>query len=347
MKSASKQIQPSLARSRSMRVGLTYDSRDDFKFVSDAPEDWDVELTVSTSVDDIAHAIDDLGHETVFIGSGMKLLDDFGRISRSVDIVFNIAEGYFGRAREAQVPAALELAGIPFVGSDVSTLSLAMNKWHTKVLAMHYGVRTPDFQVVRDADELERCRPRRFPVIAKLCYEGSAMGLRDDSVVHSQGDLNRLVRYLLKAYRQAVLVEEFIPGKEVDVPIIGNRPTRAFGVVGLTLNGNLDLKDGFLTSNIVRQDGYGFRYPLQEPFVSDAEQDALKVYNLVECRDFGRIDMRIDANDRPYFLEVNPLPFLGKHSSFSEIARKTIGYTEMIGLILDSAVSRQKLRASA
>lgn len=347
MKSASKQIQPSLAISQPMRVGLTYDSRDDFKFVSDAPEDWDVELTVSTSIDDIAGAIDDLGHQPVFIGSGMKLLNDFGRISKSVDIMFNIAEGYFGRAREAQVPAALELAGIPFVGSDVSTLSLAMNKWHTKVLAMQYGVRTPEFQVVRDVDELERCRPERFPVIVKLCYEGSAMGLTEKSVVHNMVDLKKLVRYLLKTYRQAILIEEFIPGKEVDVPIIGNRPTKSFGVVGLTLNGSLDLKDSFLTSNIVRQDGYGFRYPLNEPFVTDAEQDALKVYNLVECRDFGRIDMRIDADGRPYFLEVNPLPFLGKHSSFSEIARKTIGYTEMIGLILDSAVSRQGVKARA
>lgn len=330
-----------------MNVGLTYDTRDDFKFVSDEPDDWDVELTVSTAIDDIAHAIEDLGHRAIFIGSGMKLLSDFGHVGKSVDIVFNIAEGYYGRAREAQVPALLELAGMPFVGSDVTALSMAMNKWHTKVLAMHYGIRTPDFRVVRDFDEVENCRPKQFPVIAKLCYQGSAMGLRRNSVVHDPGELKRLLRYLLKAYKQTLLVEEFIPGKEIDVPIIGNQPKNAFGVVGLTLGNRLDLKSDFLTSKIVRDDRYGFRYPLKEPFVPQAERDAVKMYNLLDCRDFGRMDMRIDSQDRPYLLEVNPLPFLGKHSSFNEIAKKTIGYTEMIGLILNSALARQKLKTSA
>ena len=324
-----------------MKVGLTFDARDDFKFVSEAPEDWDVELTVSTSIDDIAHAIEDLGHQAVFIGSGMKLLRDFGRVERSVDVVFNIAEGLYGRSREAQIPALLEMAGVPFVGSDACALSMAMNKWHTKVLASRYGIRTPDFQVVRDFDEVEACRPRSFPVIAKLCYEGSAMGLRKESVVNNPAELKRLLRFLLKTYKQALLVEEFIPGKEIDVPIIGNQPRSAFGVVGLTLGNRLNLRNQFLTSEIVRDDKYGFRYPLREPFVRQAERDSLKIYDLLGCRDFGRTDMRIDTEGRPYLLEVNPLPFLGKHSSFNEIARKTIGYKEMIGLILDSALSRQ------
>jgi D-alanine-D-alanine ligase len=344
VKSESKQIQNVVPFTGSLNVGLTYDTRDDFKFVSDEPDDWDVDLTVSTSIDDIAHAIEDLGHRAVYIGSGMKLVSEFGRFEKAVDIVFNICEGYYGRAREAQVPAVLELAGVPFVGSDVYALSMAMNKWHTKVLATHYGIRTPDFQVVRDFDEAEKCRPKRFPAIAKLCYEGSAMGLKRESVVNGPGELRRLLRYLLKAYRETVLVEEFIPGKEIDVPIIGNQPERALGVVGLTLDRGLDLEDKFLTSEIVRDDRYGFRYPLKEPFVEQAGGDAVKIYNLLGCRDFGRVDMRIDHQNRPYLLEVNPLPFLGKHSSFNEIARKTIGYTEMIGLILNSALERQQLR---
>ena len=339
----SKQIQEKLQANRPLRVGLTYDSRDDFKFVSEEPEDWDVELTVSTSVDDIAHAIEDLGHEAVFIGSGMKLMKDFARVEKSVDIVFNIAEGLFGRAREAQVPALLEMAGIPFVGSDVYALSMAMNKWHTKVLAAHYGMRTPDFQVVRDLDEIENCRPKEFPVIAKLCYEGSAMGLKKESVVQSSAELKKLLRYLLKTYKQTLLVEEFIPGKEIDVPIIGNHPKNVFGVVGLTLGNRLKLGSRFLTSEIVRYDRYGFKYPLKESFVRQAEMDSLRIYELLGCRDFGRTDMRIDSEGKPYLLEVNPLPFLGRHSSFNEIAKKTVGYKGMIGLILDSAISRQRL----
>jgi len=182
-------------------------------------------------------------------------------------------------------------------------------------------------------------------VIAKLCYEGSAMGLKRESVVHNSVELKKLLRYLLKTYKQTLLVEEFIPGKEIDVPIIGNHPKSVFGVVGLTLGNRLELKNQFLTSEIVRDDKYGFRYPLKESFVRKAEEDSLRIYDVLGCRDFGRTDMRIDSEGRPYLLEVNPLPFLGKHSSFNEIARKTIGYTEMIGLILNSALARQRLSA--
>ena len=99
--------------------------------MSDEPEDWDAEFAVSTAVDDIAHALEDLGHDVDFIGSGRSLLNNFRRIEESVDIIFNIAEGYLGRARESQVPAMLELAGIPYVGSDSYSLALALNKWHT------------------------------------------------------------------------------------------------------------------------------------------------------------------------------------------------------------------------
>ena len=326
-----------------LKVGLTYDTRDDFKFVSDEPDDWDAEFEVSTAIDDIAHAIEDEGHEAIFVGSGRRLLENFPRFEGSVDIIFNIAEGYFGRAREAQIPAMLELAGVPYVGSDSYALALAANKWHTKVLALNYGIRTPPFEVVHTADELDRVH-LKYPVIAKLCYEGSSKGLRADSVAHDSGELTRLTRYLLKAYKQPVIVEEFIEGKEVDVPMIGTFPSKVFGVVGLTLDGSLDLDKRFLTSSIVRADGYGFRFPLDEPYVGEVERGAVMIYNLLECRDFGRIDMRISKTGEPYLLEVNPYPFLGKHSSFNAIAESSVGYTRMIGMILESALRRYALK---
>ena len=330
-------------REAPLKVGLTYDTRDDFKFVSDEPEDWDAEFEVSTAIDDIAHAIEDEGNEAVFIGSGKKLLENFRHFENSVDVVFNIAEGYFGRAREAQIPAMLELAGVPYVGSDSYALALAANKWHTKVLALNYGVRTPPFEVVHTVDELDRLS-LKYPVIPKLCYEGSSKGLRADSVAHDKVELTRLTRYLLRSYKQPVIVEGFIEGKEVDVPIIGTSPSGAFGVVGLTLDGSLDLNERFLTSSIVRADGYGFRFPLDEPYLEEVERGAVKVYNLLECKDFGRIDMRISKEGLPYLLEVNPYPFLGKHSSFNAVAESGVGYTRMIGMILESALRRYSLK---
>ncbi len=166
-------------------------------------------------------------------------------------------------------------------------------------------------------------------------------------MAHNPSELNRSVEYLLRTYKQHIVVEEFIEGKEIDVPIVGTFPSKAFGVVGITMNGNMELNDKFLTSKIIRGDSHGFKYPLDEPFVQEAEKNALMIYNLIECRDFGRVDMRIDKQGQSYLLEINPYPFLGKHSSFNEIAKTGIGYKNMIGMILQSALQRQTIRRHA
>lgn len=324
----------------SLRVGLTFDTREDFKFVSHDPEDWDAEFEVSTAIDDIGRALEDLGYVIEYIGSGLNLLDNFRKFTDKVDIIFNIAEGYNGRAREAQIPAMLDLAGIPYVGSDSYTLTLALNKWHTKALAIQAGIQTPEFEVVRNFDEITHCKPKAFPVLAKLCSEGSSKGLSNDSVTNDIQHLHRLIEYLLRTYKQPVIVERFIKGREVDVPIIGTCPEQVFGVVEITLDGQ-QLDERFLTSKIVRKDGYDFAYPLNDDFVNEVEISALKLYKLLECRDFGRVDQRIDDDGVPYFLEINPYPFLGKHSSFNEIAKSGLGYKNMIGRILNSAAKRE------
>jgi D-alanine-D-alanine ligase len=333
-----------MALNNPLKVGITFDTREDFIFVSEEADDWDAEFAVATAVQDIAHALEDLGHEVQFIGSGRNLLSNLRKVEDSVDIIFNIAEGYLGRGREAQIPATLELAGIPYVGSDSYALALALNKWHTKVLAASNGVKAPEFCLVREVVDLRRWK-KGYPAIAKLCYEGSSKGLRPDSLAQNENELERAVEYLLRAYKQPVLVEEFIEGRELDVPIIGTLPSRALGVVGITLNGEANLGKRFLTSKIIKDDAYGFSYPLAEPFVPEVEKSSLSVYNMLDCRDFGRVDMRIDGDGKAYFLEINPYPFLGKHSSFNEIAEKSgLGYKNMIGMILESALKRQSIR---
>lgn len=347
MLSQASRAQVPMALNNPLKVGITFDTREDFSFVSEEADDWDAEFAVATAVQDIAHALEDLGHPVQFIGSGRNLLSNLRKVEDSVDIIFNVAEGYLGRGREAQIPATLELAGIPFVGSDSYALALALNKWHTKVLAASSGVKTPEFCLVREAGDLRRWK-KGYPAIAKLCYEGSSKGLRPDSLAQNENELKRSVEYLLRAYKQPVLVEEFIEGRELDVPIIGTSPSRALGVVGITLNGEANLGKRFLTSKIIKDDAYGFSYPLDEPFVPEAEKSSLSVYNMLDCRDFGRVDMRIDGDGKAYFLEINPYPFLGKHSSFNEIAEKSgLGYKNMIGMILESALKRQSIRQRA
>ncbi|MGI0094017.1 MAG: D-alanine--D-alanine ligase family protein [Nitrosotalea sp.] len=323
-----------------LTIGITFDTRNDFKFEHDDPWDWDIELQVSMSVDDISRSLEDLGHKTVLIGSGTSLVDNFSKHKNEIDLVFNIAEGKFGRSREGQVPALLEMAGIPFVGSDSYATSVAMNKWHTKIIGQTYGIRTAQFTVIENMDFIKKENIPKYPVIAKLCYEGSSMGLNDKSKIYDFGSLQKQVKYLLRTYKQPVLVEEFITGTEIDVPIIGNKPKKVFGVVGISLD-DKDMGDRYLTSKIVYDDKYYFHYPMNASFETEANQMSLKMYDILGCRDFGRMDMRINSNGEPYLLEVHALPYIGKHSSFNYVAEKNgMKYRDMIGMILDSAIAR-------
>lgn len=323
-----------------LTIGITFDTKDDFKFTGEEPWDWDAEFAVSMAVDDISRALEDLGHNTVQIGSGAKLLDNFAKYKSQVDIIFNIAEGRFGRSREAQIPALLEMSGIPFVGSDAYALSLGLNKWHTKIIAQNCGVRTPNFTVVEHHEKIDKSLVPEYPVFAKLCYEGSSMGLDEHSKVFDFAELQKRIKYLIRTYKQPVIIEEFVAGTEVDIPIIGTAPQNIFGIVGISLD-DKDMGERFLTSKIVYKDGYCFHYPLNAAYEVEASEMALKVYNAIGCRDFGRVDMRIDGQGRPYLLEINPYPFLGKHSSFNYIAEKNdITYKQVIGIILQSAISR-------
>lgn len=321
-------------------IGITFDTKNDFKFTGAEPWDWDAEFAVSMAVDDISRALEDLGHKIILIESGTNLLDNFSKYKDQIDMVFNIAEGRFGRSREAQIPALLEMAQIPFVGSDAYALSVGLNKWHTKIIAQSCGIRTPKFVVVENSDHLERISVPQYPVFAKLCYEGSSMGLDENSKIFDFSELQRRIRYLTRTYKQPVIVEEFIAGTEVDVPIIGTKPQQVFGVVGISFD-EKEMGERFLTSKVVYQDGYCFHYPMNASFEAETSTMSLGIYNAIGCRDFGRADLRIDRYGKPYLLEINPYPFLGKHSSFSYIAeKKGLTYKEMIAMILQSAVDR-------
>ena len=237
-------------------IGITYDTRDDFQYSSDDPWDWDAEFETSLAIGDITTAIEDLGFQTVMIGSAENLLVGFSKYRKKVHMVFNIAEGKLGRARQAQVPSILEAGGIAYVGSDAETLAIALNKVQTKYAAMVHHVRTPEFVVVSDAEEMRRDEIPEYPVIPKLTHGGSSMGIDEKSKVHDFETLKKHVRYLLRTYRQDVLVERFISGPEFDVPILGTAPKDVFGIVEVTLEGK-PMGENHLTSKIVYEDGYG------------------------------------------------------------------------------------------
>ncbi|HEU4566289.1 MAG TPA: hypothetical protein VFS05_16620 [Gemmatimonadaceae bacterium] len=290
------------------------------------------------------------------------------------DIVFNIAEGLHGPNREAHVPAICEFFGIPYSGSDPFTLSLCLDKARAKEVLTHHGVPNARFVVVRDEEELEALlggargegrgtsppslvpRPSPLaPLFAKPLHEGSSKGITERNLCRDGDELAAQVAFLLERYRQPVLVEEFLPGAEFTCAVLGNgRGARVLPIVGMNFGA---LPEGALPI-------YGFEAkwlwdrperPLdifQCPAPIDAALErritevVLAAYRVLGCRDWSRIDVRLDAHGVPNVVEINPLPGIlpdpADNSCFPKAARAAgMSYDELIQACLHHAAARQ------
>lgn len=327
-------------------VGLTYDLKTDYEFKEGDPPDANAEFDHPSTINVIAKAIEANGFKVKRIGNAANLLEKID--SLHVDIVFNISEGVSGRNRESQVPILLEMAGIPFVGSDALTLGLTLDKVMAKKIFIAEKIPTPKFFEVKTSEELTNTDHCKFPLIVKPRFEGSSKGLSEDSRVENKEELKKQVDYVVNTYKQPALVEEFIAGQEFTVAIVGNDEPQVMPVVQIKIDGKYQLNDKFYTFARITSDRLEYICPakVSQELKEKISVLALRTYKAVECRDFGRVDFRVDAAGNPYVLEINPLPSLSTEDVFMPIAR-TIGisYEEMIGKILNSALKRHNFPA--
>ena len=327
------------------RVGLTYNVKSEVVLKPGDPPDLNAELDHEETVNHIDAAFREAGHEVIRIGSARRLLEQKDRLN--VDIVFNIAEGYEGRNRESQVPILLEMLRIPFVGADGLTLGLTLDKVLTKKVLIAEGIPTPRFVESNDPEKLWRT-DLNYPLIVKLRCEGSSKGLSEKSLVDTPQELRRQIEWLLATYRNSsIFIEEFIEGQEFTVAIIGNESPEAYSVVQIVLDGQTNLGRKFFTFAYLRSGAdYVCPAPIPEPLARRMQELALRTYQAVECRDFGRVDFRVDRHGTPYVLEINPLPSLSDQDVFNFIA-KTRGLThhQIINHILETALVRYGLKA--
>ncbi len=326
------------------RVGLTYDLKTDYQFKEGDPADANAEFDHPSTIDVITAAIEACGFKVKRIGNATNLLEMIDNLD--VDIVFNISEGVSGRNRESQVPILLDMAGIPFVGSDALTLCLTLDKIMAKKIFISEKIATPRFFEVRPNDNLIDIDHLKFPLIVKPRFEGSSKGLTDKSRVENKEELDKQVGHVIETYKQPALIEEFIRGEEFTVAIVGNDDAEVLPIVQIKIDGELDLKDKFYTFARISSDRleYVCPAPITKELAKKISDLALRAYQAVECLDFGRIDFRVDKSGNPYVLEINPLPSLSTEDVFMLIAKvKGITYPEMIGRILNSALKRYNL----
>ena len=309
-------------------------------------EEYDSEETV----DGIASALRAAGHDPVKLGGGRRFLDQAlaaSRPPRTIDLVFNIAEGRNSRSREAQVPAVCEMLSIPYTHSDPLTLALSLDKPLANRLAASYGIPTAPHVCVEHLADLDALPLPPFPVIAKPAWEGSSMGIRRHSRCESRGALQEQVASLLAQYAGPVIVERFLTGIEATVGIVGTgAEALVLGVMEIAPRHTA--AEDFIYSLEVKRDylrQVEYHVPPRLPAaVNDAiARTALGAYRAIGCRDVGRVDVRLDAEGVPCFIEVNPLPGLNPTTSDLPIlaGRLGISYRTLIATIVEKAIERQ------
>ena len=323
-----------------MKIGITYDLRDDY-----LKEGYTLEETAEfdrvDTIDAIDEAICACGHETDRIGNAKQLVQRLARGERW-DLVFNIAEGLHGVGREALVPALLDSYEIPYTFSDPLVLALTLHKGMTKAVLRDAGVPTADFAVVSVPADIEKVS-LPYPLFVKPVAEGTGKGISDASLVKTPAELKRVCENLLAEFHQQVLVETFLPGREFTAGVVGTGgEAAAVGVMEVVFKKKepADLIYSYHNKSNYEQ---AIEYRVPEPeVVEPCAKLALSAWKVLGCRDGGRVDIRMDSQGRPNFIEVNPLAGLNPvHSDLPILCKLNgISFQELMERILKSAFKR-------
>jgi len=325
-------------------MALCYDLKEDYLAEGLTAEEV-MELDDEETIDGIATSLRSLGHTVERVGRGAELARRLASGQRW-DLVFNIAEGLRGRSREAQVPALCELFDQPYTFSDPLTCAVTLDKPLAKRLVRDHGLPTAPFAVVErpgEADQVDLAPP----LFVKPVAEGSSKGVTERSRVERRDELEDACADLLHRFAQPVLVERYLPGREMTVGIVGNGDEAR--VVGLMEVRFRDGSAGDYTALNKAEYLSRVEYHLLdgEPLGVRAREVALAVYRALSCRDAARVDLRCDEHGEPCFLEINPLPGLHPVRSDLPILSRLAGisYPELLGRIVDAAARRQGLWA--
>ncbi len=339
------------------------------------PDQWD-DLDSPKTINALVEALQSGGHQAEFFEASLahNLIENL--TAYRPDLCFNIAEGHFGDSRESQIPALLEMLRIPYTGSQILTLALALDKPMTKRLLHYHDLPTPEFQVFDspeeplDTDLADENGGLRFPLFVKPSREGTGMGVSAESIVRTVDELRQQVGKLIQRYKQPVLCERYIKGREVTVGVIGNfTPPTARRLTDLTAPYALPKELRFFPPLEVDTHAYGeseaglytnriktdlvdtFYYTCPASLDPVLEEQLYRltaaVFRVTDCKDVARVDFRLDESDghKPYILEINPLPGLnpGYSDLCIEAAAAGMSYEQLINAIVDLAAARYGL----
>ncbi len=328
-----------------MKIGLTFDLRSaylEMGFSELETAEFDRDDTITA----IENALTTLGHKCERIGHARQLMQALTEGKRW-DLVFNIAEGMYGIGREAQIPAILDVFNIPYTFSDPLVMSLTLHKGMTKRVLRDANVAVSDFLVAEKGSEAAAIS-FGGPWFIKPVAEGTGKGIDPTSIVRDKAELRGAVDHLIEKFKQPVIIEPYLPGREFTVGIVGTgNVAKVLGTIEVVLLQNAE--EG-VYSYVNKEEceervEYRLVHGSKDPVVKEAENTALEAWRVLGCRDGGRADLRCDANGKPLFMEVNPLA--GIHPEHSDLpilcTMQNIDYLSLVEMILTSASARVTL----
>jgi D-alanine-D-alanine ligase len=321
-----------------MKVGLTYDLRSwyiDRGYSMDETAEFDKQETV----DALENSLKQMGHKTEPIGNVFQLVEALAAGQRW-DIVFNIAEGLYGDGRESVVPAVLDQYKIPYVFSGPVIMGLSLNKHLAKLVVAASGVPVSPGCLITELKDLDRCN-LQYPLFVKPVSEGTGKGITEKSLVNSQSELLKMVGWILTEFGQPALVEEYLPGREFTVGILGysEEAIAIGGMEVMTVNNlpySVEVKENY--------QNYCTYKPLDADIVDECKSVALHAWRALDAVDAGRVDLKTDRNGKICFVEANPLAGLNPiHSDLPILSRMYgIEYQALMEMIMKAAIKRIK-----
>jgi D-alanine-D-alanine ligase len=299
----------------------------------------------------VEEAVQSLGHQSVVVAIREEILPVIHWLKEiRPDVVFNLCESVYGNSCwEMNIPALLDLFRIPYTGSPPLTLGLCQDKGKVKDILLSQGILTPRYKIFYRG--VNPIKGNVFPIIVKPLLEDGSLGISKESVVFDDEALNRQIRYVTEMYDQPALVEEFVDGRELNVGLLETN-----GNVGTLPISEIDYSE--FPEGIPKICGYEAKWveesteyqkskpvcpaPLEWALQKRVEHIALKVYKLFGCRDYARVDIRLDRNGKIYVLEVNPNPDISPNSGMTRaIKAHGMTYAEFIGGVLERALQRK------
>jgi D-alanine-D-alanine ligase len=319
---------------------------------SSAAESIDLsEVGVLEEREHVQGALQQAGYKaTLFNMNGdiQRLLDFISQ--KQPDLIFNLCESVGNESiHEMHVAGLYDLLGVPYTGAPAFALGTCLNKARTKEILTHNGIKTPRFVIFRNIGELTEPLGIRFPLIVKPSREDASVGIENTSVVDDFAALRKRVRYIFNQYDQPALVEEYVEGRELNVGILGNKRPIVLPISEIDFSGLPADYPRIVTYNAKWMQGTPEYVgtvgvcPANVPaeLEKKLKEIALKCYRLMGLRDYGRVDFRLDKNNVPYVLEVNPNPDLSDDAGFARSARAYgLSFEDTIGRIVEYALER-------